>query len=649
MKIKIQKLRIDNFKGAKNQEIIFSNHTNILGQNRAGKTRNFDALLWLLFGKDSQNQTAFEIKPLDIHNNVIHNKDVEVQALISTGDNQIQLKKIYREKWTKKKGNPIAELTGHETIHFIDTMNVTKMEYESYIKQIIDIELFKLITSPTYFENLNWTKKRPLLFELGNKVNDSDIASGNKVFEELLIKLSGRDIELYKKQIAATKREIDKELNLIPSRIDEVHKSKPEQLDFNAIESTLKLNKEELIKLEDCIKDSVKAFETANLEVNEKKKELIKLEGEIDNVKETCSLKVGSNETLLSSNLKIKQEELKRYLEAKDNLILRLSNKTEEIRTESKKAEGMRGLWYTENEKEFSLNESDTICPTCKRELDNVEDKKEELKANFNRNKRKNLEEINKNGQRKKIEIEQLQEVKIQIERQIKDNKILIDNKSKEIYELSEKTNKPTVSIEDTLKENRLYQSLLKEIEAKKKEIPEVKEVDNSEIENKITELKILIRALQKQLDTKEQIQKADDRIIELGKERLDKAQQIADLESEIYTIEQFIKKKIGIIEDSVNSKFSFVKFKLYNQLINGGEEECCITLIDGVPYNSANYESKINAGLDIINAFSKHNNVYAPVFIDNRESTTNIIPMETQIINLIVKPGQKELLIENK
>ena len=55
----------------------------------------------------------------------------------------------------------------------------------------------------------------------------------------------------------------------------------------------------------------------------------------------------------------------------------------------------------------------------------------------------------------------------------------------------------------------------------------------------------------------------------------------------------------------------------------------------------------KLNTGLDIINGLCKNYGVYAPIFIDNRESVTEIIETESQIINLIVNADDKKIRVE--
>ena len=48
-----------------------------------------------------------------------------------------------------------------------------------------------------------------------------------------------------------------------------------------------------------------------------------------------------------------------------------------------------------------------------------------------------------------------------------------------------------------------------------------------------------------------------------------------------------------------------------------------------------------------MINALSDYYQVSAPIFIDNRESTSSIPDMDAQIINLYVSEPDKQLRIE--
>jgi exonuclease SbcC len=88
----------------------------------------------------------------------------------------------------------------------------------------------------------------------------------------------------------------------------------------------------------------------------------------------------------------------------------------------------------------------------------------------------------------------------------------------------------------------------------------------------------------------------------------------------------------------------------MFNQQVNGGETETCETLVNSngayVPFSDANNAARINAGIDIINTLCMHYDVYAPIFIDNRESVTKLNDCESQIVNLIVSEADKKLRV---
>lgn len=136
-------------------------------------------------------------------------------------------------------------------------------------------------------------------------------------------------------------------------------------------------------------------------------------------------------------------------------------------------------------------------------------------------------------------------------------------------------------------------------------------------------------------------------RIEELEAELKANNETLAELEGIEFNILEFGKAKVALVEDKINSLFSIVKFKMYERQINGGEVETCECMMHGTPYSVLSNSEKINAGLDIINAICRANEVNAPIFIDNRESATEIIDVDSQVINLIVDASCKKLKVQ--
>lgn len=71
---------------------------------------------------------------------------------------------------------------------------------------------------------------------------------------------------------------------------------------------------------------------------------------------------------------------------------------------------------------------------------------------------------------------------------------------------------------------------------------------------------------------------------------------------------------------------------------------DCCDVMVDGVPYADVNSAMKINAGLDVIQTLARHYQLAVPLFIDNAESVSELYPIDTQVIRLVVSEKEKEL-----
>jgi ABC-type proline/glycine betaine transport system ATPase subunit len=219
----------------------------------------------------------------------------------------------------------------------------------------------------------------------------------------------------------------------------------------------------------------------------------------------------------------------------------------------------------------------------------------------------------------------------------------LIKELQKELSELP-KVEKETIVVDEELPE---FLELAKKIAALEKEVSDTKTGDDngSELRNQKFVLQNQIRDCENKLWNRYLIDKYTQEIAELETKGKDLAQQIADVEREEYVIMQFTRAKIDECEKRINGLFHHVTFKLFDYTLDGNEFECCIPLVNGVPFDVANTAGRVNAGLDIINALVKFYGVSAPIFIDNRESVNNIIDTQSQIINLVVTKD-KELVI---
>ena len=128
MEIKLKKLKLKNFKGIKEKEIEFTEHTNISGDNATGKSTIFDAYSWLLWGKDSLNRKDYEIKPYDEENNITHNLESSVEGVFDIDNKEVIFTRVYKEVWTKKRGSNSETFTGNTADFYINQVPMKKKD-----------------------------------------------------------------------------------------------------------------------------------------------------------------------------------------------------------------------------------------------------------------------------------------------------------------------------------------------------------------------------------------------------------------------------------------------------------------------------------------------------------------------------------------
>jgi DNA repair exonuclease SbcCD ATPase subunit len=644
--ITLKSLSLINFKGAKNVVIVFNMATSIFGRNGIGKTRIFDAFSWLLFGKDSSDRVDFNIKTLDETGNPLHKLDHEVCGVFDLDGKDVEIRRIYREKWQKKRGEAEAEFVGHETEFYWDGIPRSQAEFKKLVSDIISEETFKMITNPFYFNKMNWVDRRKVLISMAGTITNEQIAGSKPEFEALLKEISGRSMEDYKKKLAADKKRLSDALKMIPARIDEATRAIPEEPDYAQINSEINTINELISDLDKGINDISERNRTTQEAKTKLQNQLFALKTKRQNLEfaakqeaNTVNNQNASCKDSFINDLSFEQKKLNGFLsqlEWFDAEISKLNTLNEDL----------RGKWQVENAKGISFNESEFNCPTCKRpfEADQIEAKKIEMVTSFNKNKQIILSNITGQGVQNNDSITKLEGEKKQVQDLIAASEVIVKGLMDKIE--AEKSNPVAqVSFESFLGED--YKKLAEEIATLEANVSKPMCMDSSaELVLQRTEKLNKLQALKSKLQVKDQIKQQRTRLNELLLEEKNLAQQISDIEKWEYSIQEFTKLKISAIEDRINQKFSLVKFRMFDIQVNGAEVECCDCLIDGVPFPDANTASKINAGIDIINVLCEFYSVYAPIFLDNRESCTDIIETKSQLVNLIVSPSDNVLRI---
>lgn len=637
----IKEIHFVNFKGFRNMTIEFNEDiTTICGRNGSGKTSIFDGFTWLLFGKDSQDRKAFNIKTLDENGKAIPKLPHEVSAIIIVDGETIELCRRFNEKWVKRRGQVEEEFTGHEEERLYNNVPMSLKEWNEKISNICSEQVFKFITNPKYFVSQKPDVQRAMLFRMAGELSDADIAAGNDDFSALLASITGKTMEEYKKEIQAKKRRIKAEIEAIPERIDERKRdiSALSEYDYPAIEASIKDKQDKVAKIEAEMLDLSKKNEA----ISQKRSEAIKELGQLKERKLRLEYEIKEKVTADYRAAISKKNDIQSKISDLERNIQSLSNRRDGLKRTIEECTSYRekliAEWKSINASAITFNENDFVCPTCKRplDIDDIEKKQQEMTENFNLAKSSRLAENNRKGQENKKKMQEAEASIISIDGDIKKASEDIEKlKSAEEYEI----NLVEPDAYPVIEGNTEYKKLSEEISAKEKSLEgsSTNNVDTSSQKQELSLLKSEIDSLKRTLANRETITRNTQRIGELEAQYKEGAQELADLERIEFTMAAFNKARIEAIDKRINGMFSLVKFKMYEQQINGGEIETCEAVVNGIPYSGQNNAMQINMGIDIINAICKFEGITAPIFIDNAESVNEFISSQSQVIKLVV------------
>jgi DNA repair exonuclease SbcCD ATPase subunit len=651
--MRLMSLTLNNFKGIKSFALDAQGQDiDVYGDNATGKTTLADAFMWLLFDKDSQNRKDFEIKTLGPDGEPEHGLEHSVEAVLELENGKrITLKKVFKEKWTKKRGSATAEFTGHTTDHFVDGVPVKKKEYDEYISNIAREDIFKLLTNPMYFnEHLHWQDRRNLLLQICGDISDEEVIASDAKLSKLPEILQGRKLEAHRKVILARRSEINSELKKIPVRINEAELALP---DISTINNPDALDEDIKLLLESI---QNKSQELARLdsggEIAEKTKQLREIEAEIIQLQ---------SETRDKNDAEIRkyQDQASKIREQVLTFQVNISNcksnndrQRKEIESLNEQMGKLRDKWHELAGEEFQEPEQSDVCPTCGQTIpeEQIREAVEKAQAEFNRQKAEKLGSINAEGKQLKAQADEIQAEIEKTKQNIADYEEKLKQEKTTLKAFESKIEALRRDAESQ-EEDPAVGLKLKEKAIVEQEIESLK-AGNTEAREKVVEG---IQELEEILSTLEECQAKvkmrgdiEKRIEELKAQEKKLAAEYERLEGELYLTEEFIRQKVSLLEERINSKFEMARFKLFNVLVNGAVEECCETTYGGVPFGSLNNGARINVGLDIIRTLAKHYNFYPPIFIDNREAVTSLIDMgDQQVISLIVSEKDKELRVE--
>ena len=632
--VTIKKLMIKNFKGVKDFTIEPNGQSiSVFGKNASGKTTIQDAFFYLLFGKDSKDRADFQLKPVDATGQEIHNLETEVEAVLDVDGQAVSMMKLYKEKWVKATGKATREFTGHTTDHYIDGVPVKKKEYDTRICELIDINAFKIVTSPVEFANMHWQARRNMLLEMCGDVSDQAVVQSDAELSPLTSILDGVSVDDHRAKVKAQQKKINEQLKEIPARIAENQEMAKDAPAHDQKEKDL-LDKN-LTDLQDMLarERNNEAISAKRIELNEVIAAIQAECARVEKLNREGKKPILDDIDSFESERRWKVNEISSL---RDGIARDEKRNTTAVEAIAK----VRACWHDENAKKATNN---TTCPTCGQEL--PPDQVEGATKAFNKAKAKLLEKINQEGK----------QLKAGIDTRIKDiahTTAKIDFLYKEISCLEAKLDEKLKEIDgigsakaDTLSLEQKKAGLENEIAA----IKNGSGIRERDITEKINDVREKIAALSKAKADYDASEKARARIVDLEQQEKALAAEYEALEKELFLTDRFIVRKVEMLESSINSRFKLARFKMFSEQINGGLAECCEILgpdASGnlvVPFDRAlNTAARINTGIDIINTMSEYFQFRAPIFIDGAESVNELADTASQVIGLYVSEDDK-------
>ena len=651
MKLRLKSLRLHYFKGAKNVSLEFNPDVNwIHGKNESGKTTVFDSIWWLFFGKDSQGRADFSIKTYDKNNEIIPKVDHEVEAAFSLNGTERVFRRVYKEVWDKKSDT----LKTHTTDYYVDGFpKATKGDYDQEVSQLFTEEVFKLLTNPLYlYSGMKMGQRREIVSSLVPDISNEDVLSllvknwpkdrpSNSIDKLAEILAIQSNLDAIKLKAARDKKALKEEKESIPARIDEKMRDLPEELDWSELETVIADKKAELADIDKQILNATERARKINQEQIAKDNKIFELERQLATIEREAREKANNQNkeqdkdldeaksSLETQNSKLKQ--LRLELSDIESSIKKGNALIDESREEIKDLEAKRATLKSEFEAESAkVFKVEGDCHYCGSELATAPKFGPEKEQEFNEAKKTKLFAIRDKGAefKKKIaeiqdridvvyanRLEELNTKKAEISAKIDDITSGIQTLQDHILELKAR-DRQALSWEDFLPGT--HDVLKNQIKTLKEENKQPTEDVVSPILEQKKALTIAIEAIQKELAGKKQIEDAKKRIEELKDQERELANRIAEQEGLEYAIFEFSRTKMEQIENRINSKFSLIHWKMFERQMNGEDKEVCEAILKGVPFPDLNTAGKVQAGIDIVNTFSHHYDLFLPVFIEN-------------------------------
>lgn len=651
MKATIKEITLQNFKGCKNATYTFDGkNATVCGCNGIGKTTIATAYYWVFADKDTElksNPSVRRIGEEESTPSVIIDMDID-----GTG---VTVEKFQKrsEKEVSENGKTVTKVS-LENCYKVNGVPMGLQKFKQKMATYgFDMEKFLQLSHIDVFTNQMSTgkeseKMRETLFEMTDSFTDSQIAEmlGNmpdlvEMFrehtKEEIVATQNDILRNIKKEYGNKGEVLNAQIEGIEHSIDVVEKGISDidvaelELQRNALIEQIAENKakqddiskqfEEYQKLSDGIMELKFAESDLHRKANE---ENIKARREIDD-------KISDKKFLVKQTEKT-IDDCESQIDISKHHSVVLNESLESYRSQYKDAQNLE------------FDENSLVCSYCGQEY--PQDRKEQIKAEFDRNKATEIKKITELGNKAKVELDKEKGTIDSLEKELVEHRESLKMLNTAIADLEKQLSElPTsIDISDT-EEYKAIQSQIAEKEQAMSQmnnassIRESLEAEAEDLHIEYTETEKKISSIENAMKSIESLEKE---IADLRNKQSEYEQNKANAEKILYQLDLVSKRKNELLTDDINKHFDIVRWQMFEYQKNGEIKDCCIPLIDGKRFGeSTNKGREILAKLDIIKGLQKFYGQFYPVFLDNAESlseeTLKRIDMHCQLIFLSV------------
>ena len=666
-KILIDKICLRYFKGVENKEIVLGDNINVVkGRNGIGKSTIADAISWVLFGTNQAGATKFGIKTKDKDGREIEDVAHSVEISLSVQDEQEGMMCYVLTRTLTETRKDDGSVTNNYT-YKVDGEVETAGDFKKVVDAICPEEVFRLCSSPYSFTQMDWSEQRKRLTEIFGVPSVEDVTGGDKKYDAIKELLEKDDVDKILKHLNYKRKEVQKNLDEVPVRLEALKNVLPKAEDWAAVEKLILEKRKEITETRKNLNtidnggaDFIRKYQNiSTLNLDHKRKRIMEESAQLrlgEIIKANAEAKTACKKAVAEAEQTV--EDLQVKIKSLDESIERCNARLNEL--ETAKADG-KEKWKLIKARTWEWNEDDAFCPTCKQALpeDQVQKIMEESKKAFLNNQASDLKKLGDDAARIKEEVKKCEENTEYFKTQQKATQTQLDKAEAELIEarkaLEEQAKKEEekVSVETLLAEKPEYKQVcdrIKKIEAEQEKPADegMSEEDKklkADVEKKLKDLESEREVLASRLAVKAQWEKVNAQIVGLQEERTQWKEQIDSLDEKIKAASDFQKRSCEVLEENVNRRFKLVRWKMFRRQLDGTDKPWCECSVDGVPYSDLNTADKINAGLDINAVLKEYYGVDAPCVIDNAESILKPLYRGGQQIRLTVTEDENIII----